>query len=122
MAYAVEIGLPESDGDACFDKWQGNGWKNDGKPIVCWRSTMRSWKKFGYMASQKGTKTNGYSNNRNAAPHSPSTPAIQKLDISRAEEWFSEAYPGKRWCTWQLLDTEQKNEYRQWLKGVKEAA
>ena len=52
-AFAEEIGLPKSDGEACFDKWEGNGWKNSGKPILDWRATMRSWKANSYMPSQK---------------------------------------------------------------------
>lgn len=51
--YAVKLGLPESDGEACFHKWQGNGWTNGGEPIRDWRSTMQSWMRFGYLPSQK---------------------------------------------------------------------
>jgi hypothetical protein len=51
--FAIKLGLPESDGESCFDKWEGNGWKNNGKPIVCWQSTMRSWKSNRYMTSLK---------------------------------------------------------------------
>lgn len=71
-AFAVEIGLPEGDGEACFDKWEGNGWKNDGKAIVCWRSTMRSWKKFGYMASQKARNGNSHNGNSDRPKPAPS--------------------------------------------------
>lgn len=52
-AYAVELGMPASDGEWCFDKWEGNGWKNDGKPIADWKATMRVWKRSRYLASQK---------------------------------------------------------------------
>lgn len=51
--FAIKLGLPESDGEACFDKWEGNGWKNNGKPIVSWESTMRSWKTNKYVPSLK---------------------------------------------------------------------
>lgn len=54
-AFALEIGLAESDGEYCFHKWTGNGWKNGNAPIKCWKSTMRSWKTAGYMPSQKVT-------------------------------------------------------------------
>lgn len=52
-AYSVEIGMPASDGEWCFDKWEGNGWKNDGKQIADWKATMRAWKKVNCLASQK---------------------------------------------------------------------
>lgn len=54
--YCAEIGLPSSDGIACFDKWQGNGWKNNGEPIKDWKATIRAWKANGYMPSQKPTQ------------------------------------------------------------------
>ncbi len=47
IAYCVELGLPASDGEWLFDKWQGNGWKNDGKPIASWTSTVSTWKRMG---------------------------------------------------------------------------
>lgn len=51
--FCAEIGLPESDGDATFWKWEGNGWINGSKPIVSWKATIRSWKAAGHMPSQK---------------------------------------------------------------------
>jgi hypothetical protein len=51
-AFAVEIGMPADDGEVCFHKWEGSGWKNGGKRIEDWKSTMRSWKGQGYLASQ----------------------------------------------------------------------
>lgn len=58
-AFAVELGLPASDGEACFDRWEGNGWKNNGEPIVDWRSTMRSWKQNNYLPSLKHLRNGG---------------------------------------------------------------
>lgn len=55
-AFCVEVGLPASDGEWCFDKWEGAGWKNGKLPIICWRSTIRAWARAGYMASQKNGK------------------------------------------------------------------
>ena len=48
--YLESIDMPRSDGEALFDKWEGNGWTNQGKAIKCWRSTARSWKRQGYLA------------------------------------------------------------------------
>lgn len=56
--YAMAIGLPESDGQYCFDKWEGNGWRNDGKPIRDCEATMRTWKQLGILPSQRNG-TNG---------------------------------------------------------------
>jgi uncharacterized protein YdaU (DUF1376 family) len=58
-AFAVEIGMPSSDGEALFHRWQGNGWFNSGQPIKDWKATMRSWKLYGYMPSQKQARNNG---------------------------------------------------------------
>ena len=52
--FCKSIQLQESDGDWAFDKWEGNGWKNDGKPIISWQATIRSWKRVGTIfPSQK---------------------------------------------------------------------
>jgi hypothetical protein len=53
-AFCESIGLPKSDGEVVFNKWQGNGWVNGGKPIKDWKATIRAWKGQGYMPSQKG--------------------------------------------------------------------
>lgn len=53
IAFAVELGQPESDGEACFHKWEGNGWKNGDNAVKDWRATMRSWKIAGYLPSQR---------------------------------------------------------------------
>jgi hypothetical protein len=58
--FCKELGLPESDGDASFHKWQGNGWRNGTVAIKCWRSTIRAWKANGYMPSQKANGKNGH--------------------------------------------------------------
>lgn len=64
--FAVEIGLPESDGEATFYKWEGNGWKNGGDPVVDCKATMRNWKTRGFFPSQKnGNGSNGHSGNGN---------------------------------------------------------
>ena len=56
--FCKSIQLEESDGDWVFDKWEGNGWKNDGKLIVSWQSTIRSWKRIGTIfPSQKAKQS-----------------------------------------------------------------
>lgn len=72
--FAAELGLPESDGEACFHKWEGNGWKNNGKAIVSWEATMRSWQAHGFMPSQK---ING-----NGKHYKPRDPAKSNNDMT----------------------------------------
>ena len=58
--YLESIGMPRSDGEALFDKWEGSGWMNGKNKIKCWMATARSWKRHGYLASQQRAKgTNG---------------------------------------------------------------
>lgn len=52
-AYFREVGLYPRDAEATWNKWEGNGWKNGGKAIVCWKSTVQAWKASGYMPSLK---------------------------------------------------------------------
>lgn len=58
--FCISIGLPPSDGEASFHKWEGNGWRNGANLVRDWKATIRSWKASGYMPSQKPA-TNGYS-------------------------------------------------------------
>jgi hypothetical protein len=39
-----------------WDKWQGNGFTNGGKPMKDWKAVLRSWKGYGYLPSQKQSK------------------------------------------------------------------
>lgn len=57
VTFALELGLPKSDGESCFHKWEGNGWTNGGERIKDWRATMRSWKSAKYLPSQKTPQT-----------------------------------------------------------------
>jgi hypothetical protein len=56
VAYCLDRGLTKKDGHWLFDKWGGNGWTNNGKPIKCWQATIRSWKTAGYFPSQRATE------------------------------------------------------------------
>jgi hypothetical protein len=51
--FCISLGLPASDGDALFNKWEGNGWKNGKEPIIDCKATIRNWKAQGYLPSQK---------------------------------------------------------------------
>lgn len=58
-AYAVSRGLLASDGEWFWEKCEGNGWKNNGHPIVDWQLTICSWKRIGVFPSQKQSSRNG---------------------------------------------------------------
>lgn len=49
--FCTDIGLPASDGTAMWLHWQEKGW---GK-VKDWKLTIRKWKSFGYLPSQKKT-------------------------------------------------------------------
>jgi hypothetical protein len=55
VSFAEELGMPASDGESCWHKWEGNGWKNGANQIKDWKATVRSWKAAGYLPSQKIT-------------------------------------------------------------------
>jgi hypothetical protein len=59
--FFASIGLPQSDADYTFHKWQGNGWVNGKNPIRDWKATVRQWKAGNFMPSQKATATKTYS-------------------------------------------------------------
>lgn len=52
-SYFEELKLPKSDAVWFFNKCEGNGWTNGGKPIKDWKATIRSWQSAGYLPSQK---------------------------------------------------------------------
>lgn len=56
-AFCREVGLPASDGEAMFWKWESNGWMNGKHAVKDWKATIRQWKASGYMPSQKGGAT-----------------------------------------------------------------
>lgn len=49
----AKTGLPESDAVWFWNKCEGNGWTNSGKPIRSWKHTIASWNAARYMPSQK---------------------------------------------------------------------
>lgn len=49
----AKTGLPDSDAEWFWNKCEGNGWTNGGKPIVSWTHVIGSWKAAGYFPSQK---------------------------------------------------------------------
>jgi hypothetical protein len=49
----AKTGLRETDAVWFWNKCEGNGWTNGGKPIKSWQHTIAAWKAADYMPSQK---------------------------------------------------------------------
>lgn len=97
LNFCKSIGLPESDGHYCWDKWEGNGFKNDGRAMNNWESTIRSWKRAGYLPSLK--RGFGSSSFQKVRQHPDITNKIDpsKVDVpERFKSWAAENYPDKR--------------------------
>lgn len=54
-AYALEIGLLESDGESMFHHWESNGWKNGSSPVKNWKAGIQKWKSQSWLPSQKAS-------------------------------------------------------------------
>jgi hypothetical protein len=52
-AYAVQIGLPASDGASMLNHWEANGWVNGQTSVKDWRAGLRKWRDQGWLPSQK---------------------------------------------------------------------
>lgn len=52
-SFVVELGIPLTDGDYYWDKWSGNGFKNNRESMKDWRAVIRSHKSAGFLPSQK---------------------------------------------------------------------
>ncbi len=57
-AFCAEIGLPATDGEFMFHKWESNGWTNKGGPVLNWKAQIRSWKSAKYLPSQSSRNPN----------------------------------------------------------------
>jgi len=55
--FAKECGILESDGEAMFYHWEGNGWKNGANAVKSWQMSFRKWQANGWLPSQKSGKT-----------------------------------------------------------------
>ncbi len=65
--FARGEGIQDSDAQWFYFKGKGNGWTNGGEPIRDWKATLRSWKRAGYLPSQK----------KKSQPYFPKKPAPQ---------------------------------------------
>jgi hypothetical protein len=51
--FARGEGIQDSDAQWFYFKGEGSGWTNGGEPIRDWKATLTSWKRAGYLPSQK---------------------------------------------------------------------
>lgn len=51
--YARLVGATRSDGQVMWDHWEAGGWKRGNQEIKCWKAAFRSWKRQGWLPSQK---------------------------------------------------------------------
>ena len=68
--FCVSIGLPKSDGEAMFLHWTEKGWAK----VKDWKATIRKWKSFGYMPSQKRNRNRFGPTGKLPAPSYPKLP------------------------------------------------
>lgn len=61
--YCSKTGLTDENAEWFFNKEEGNGWTNGGKPIRSWQHTLAAWKSAGYIPNTgvKKTPLNGHS-------------------------------------------------------------
>jgi len=78
--FAGTIGVGQSDADWFFDKGEGNGWTNAGRPIRDWKATLRSWKAGKYLPSQKQVNFAGKPNKK--------TPS--ELEGEEIDKWYEQ--------------------------------
>jgi len=62
--YAAMISVTEDDARGFYDSQESGGWTRGGQPLKDWRASMRTWKRNGWLPSQK--KAKGYNNNQQA--------------------------------------------------------
>jgi hypothetical protein len=86
--FVKEIGMPESDGHYYFDKWEGNGYRNAGKPIKDWKAVIRSHKHAGYAPSQKQTGPSLFQRGRPPDPKEEKA-AAEALDTKELREFYA---------------------------------
>lgn len=114
--FARGEGINEADAEWFYWKGRGNGWTNGGKPILDWKATLRSWKRAGYLPSQKAKAMpqNGIGR--------PVRPLGKPTDIpSDFPNWFISQYPGRRdelsaWVDFNAVPRTFRESYWQWKK------
>ena len=117
--YCKECLLPESDAVWFFNKCEGNGWNNGGKPIKNWRATINSWQAAGYMASQNGSTLNrtvkADGKTRTVYELTKIMEAKQKLNNELAGRFSHESATGRQWS-----NNEARLEYMVHAREIRE--
>jgi hypothetical protein len=119
VEFTKSLGLPDSDGESCYWKWEGNGWTNGNKPIKDWKATVRSWKAARYLPSQASA----------AFPPPVSPPRDPQKKETRGPDQLAELlaivrdlYPAARFGEWASIDPALRLEAETVLRQKKEGA
>lgn len=119
VEFTKSLGLPDSDGESCYWKWEGNGWTNGNKPIKDWKATVRSWMAARYLPSQSSA----------AFPPLVSPPRNPQKKETRGPEELGELlatvrdlYPSARFADWDSIDPAIRSEAEAVLRQKKEGA
>ncbi len=81
-------GISMLDAEWFYHKGRGNGWTNGGKPILDWKATLRSWKRAGYLPSQKASNgQHTFSKPKERAPSYPKMSESREPTPEEREAW-----------------------------------
>ena len=87
--FARGEGIQDSDAQWFYWKGEGNGWTNGGELIRDWKATLTSWKRAGYLPSQKnGERVVAFRKAKEPAPYYPKIepsrePTEEELETQR---------------------------------------
>lgn len=51
--YGKELGISDTDAEGFFDSQEAGGWTRNGRPLKDWKAAFRTWKRNGWLPSQK---------------------------------------------------------------------
>jgi len=74
ISYCAEKGLPSTDAEYLWNKWEESGWKLGNGKIKDWRKVVTAWKIAGYLPSQKGGNGKFRPQQQSSAPNYPALP------------------------------------------------
>jgi len=69
LSFVKSVGLKELDAEYIWNLWESNGWTRNGRKILDWKATIRSWKAGGYFPSQRNPQRNGGNGDRPLSPN-----------------------------------------------------
>ena len=86
IAYCVEIGLPATDGQWLWDKWEGNGFTNNGKKMKSWQATARTWKGIGTIFPSMKAASRQFNRDGKPPPESRAAREFREFQERKAKQ------------------------------------